>query len=38
MDVVVLIGYLAGGLVLATLAARRQRVWTPAKLRPELAL
>ncbi|MFL6140945.1 MAG: YhgE/Pip family protein [Labedaea sp.] len=38
MDVVVLIGYLAGGLALATLAARRQRVWTPARLRPELAL
>ena len=37
-DVVVLLAYLAGGLLLTTLAARRQRMWTPARLRPELVL
>ncbi len=37
-DVAVLVAYLIGGLLVATLAARRQRVWTPARLRPELVL
>ncbi|MBB5804922.1 putative membrane protein [Saccharothrix ecbatanensis] len=37
-DAVILVGYLVAGLALATLAAYRQRVWTPARLRPELAL
>ncbi|GAA4887853.1 YhgE/Pip domain-containing protein [Saccharopolyspora cebuensis] len=34
----VLLSYFAAGLVLSTVAAWRQRVWTPARLRPELAL
>ncbi|GAA3048542.1 YhgE/Pip family protein [Actinokineospora globicatena] len=37
-DVGVLLAYLIGGLVVSTLAARRQRVWTPARLKPELVL
>ncbi|WP_033442918.1 YhgE/Pip domain-containing protein [Saccharothrix sp. NRRL B-16314] len=37
-DALVLVGYLVAGLALATLAAYRQRVWTPARLRPELVL
>ncbi|WP_026422256.1 YhgE/Pip domain-containing protein [Actinokineospora inagensis] len=37
-DIGVLLAYLIGGLVLSTLAARRQRVWTPARLKPELVL
>ncbi|WP_018683637.1 YhgE/Pip domain-containing protein [Actinokineospora enzanensis] len=38
LDIGVLLAYLIGGLVLSTLAARRQRVWTPARLKPELVL
>lgn len=34
----VLLCYLAAGLLLSTIAAWRQRVWTPAKLKPELSL
>ncbi|MEV4315270.1 YhgE/Pip domain-containing protein [Actinocrispum sp. NPDC049592] len=37
-DVLVLAAYLAGGLAVSTLAARRQQVWTVSKLRPELVL
>jgi putative membrane protein len=37
-DVLVLAGYLVGGLAVSTLAARRQRVWTPSRLAPELVL
>lgn len=36
--VAVLSGYLAAGLALATLAGRRQRVWSGARLQPELVL
>ncbi|UVS80323.1 YhgE/Pip domain-containing protein [Actinokineospora sp. UTMC 2448] len=38
VDVGVLCAYLIGGLVVSTVAARRQRVWTPSRLRPELVL
>ncbi|HET9139749.1 YhgE/Pip family protein [Actinophytocola sp.] len=38
LDALVLLAYLAGGLLLTTLAARRRRMWTPARLRPELVL
>ena len=34
----VLLAYLVAGLALSTIAAWRQRVWTPGKLKPELAL
>lgn len=34
----VLVAYLAAGLLLSTAAAWRQRVWTPARLKPELSL
>ncbi|PPK65524.1 YhgE/Pip domain-containing protein [Actinokineospora auranticolor] len=37
-DIGVLAAYLIGGLVVSTIAARRQRVWTPARLKPELVL
>lgn len=37
-DVAVLTAYLAGALVLATWAARKARIWTPARLKPELSL
>ncbi|RSM79412.1 ABC transporter [Kibdelosporangium aridum] len=37
-DVLVLVAYLVGGLLVSTLAARRQRVWTPSRLKPELVL
>jgi putative membrane protein len=37
-DVLVLVGYLVGGLALSTVAASRQRVWTPSRLKPELVL
>ncbi|MET0233175.1 MAG: YhgE/Pip domain-containing protein [Kibdelosporangium sp.] len=37
-DVLVLTAYLLGGLAVSTLAAHRQRVWTPSRLRPELVL
>jgi putative membrane protein len=37
-DVLVLAAYLVGGLAVSTLAAHRQRVWTPSRLRPELVL
>ncbi|PWW52217.1 YhgE/Pip domain-containing protein [Actinokineospora spheciospongiae] len=38
VDVGVLAVYLIGGLVITTVAARRQRVWTAGRLRPELVL
>ncbi|SDC19458.1 YhgE/Pip family protein [Actinokineospora iranica] len=38
VDIGVLVAYLIGGLVVSTVAARRQRVWTPARLKPELVL
>jgi len=38
VDVGVLVAYLAGALALSALAARKQRVWTVSKLRPELSL
>lgn len=34
----VLLCYLAAGLLLSTVAAWRQRVWTPSRLKPELSL
>jgi putative membrane protein len=34
----VLAGYLVGGLALATVAGRKQRVWSGARLQPELVL
>ncbi|MER5260984.1 YhgE/Pip domain-containing protein [Actinosynnema sp. NPDC002837] len=37
-DALILVGYLAAGLALATLAAYKQRVWTPSRLEPELVL
>ncbi|MBP2324493.1 putative membrane protein [Kibdelosporangium banguiense] len=37
-DVLVLAAYLVGGLAVSTLAAHRQRMWTPSRLRPELVL
>ncbi|TCO53040.1 YhgE/Pip domain-containing protein [Actinocrispum wychmicini] len=37
-DLLVLAAYLVGGLAVSTVAAARQRVWTPARLKPELVL
>jgi len=37
-DVLVLGLYLVGALAVSTLAAHRQRVWTPSRLKPELVL
>lgn len=37
-DLAVLAAFLVGGLALSTYAARRFRVWTPARIKPELAL
>jgi len=37
-DTIVLCGYLAGAIALTTVAARRKRVWTPSRIRPELVL
>ena len=37
-DVLVLLGWLVAALLLTTLAARRQRVWTLERVRPSLAL
>ncbi|MFD1045107.1 YhgE/Pip family protein [Kibdelosporangium lantanae] len=37
-DLGVLAGYLVGALLVSTVAAHRQRVWTPARLKPELVL
>ncbi|MET0136024.1 MAG: YhgE/Pip domain-containing protein [Kibdelosporangium sp.] len=37
-DLAVLAGYLVGGLAVATWAAHRQQLWTPARLNPELVL
>ncbi|MDQ2588480.1 YhgE/Pip family protein [Saccharothrix yanglingensis] len=37
-DALVLAGYLLAGLALSTLAAYKQRVWTPSRLKPELVL
>ena len=38
LDAGVLLAYLLGGLAVSTLAARRQRIWTPSRLAPELVL
>jgi putative membrane protein len=37
-DALILACYLLAGLALATLAAYKQRVWTPSRLKPELVL
>ncbi|MGW4112670.1 YhgE/Pip family protein [Actinosynnema sp. NPDC004786] len=37
-DALVLAGYLVAALALTTLAAYKQRVWTPTRLKPELVL
>jgi putative membrane protein len=37
-DVGVLTAYLVGAMAVSTVAARRSRVWTPARIRPELGL
>ena len=37
-DQAVLAAYLVGALAVSTVAARRWRVWTPARIRPELGL
>ncbi|GGM70968.1 ABC transporter [Longimycelium tulufanense] len=37
-DVAVIGAYLVAGLALSTFAARRQKVWTPKQLKPELVL
>ncbi|HEX3004558.1 MAG TPA: YhgE/Pip family protein, partial [Angustibacter sp.] len=37
-DATVLAAYLLGALALSAVAARRRRVWTPARIRPELVL
>ncbi|MFF0148407.1 YhgE/Pip family protein [Amycolatopsis sulphurea] len=37
-DVGVLLAYLAGGILLSTLAARKRRVWSVSALKPELSL
>ena len=37
-DTLVLVGYLVGALALTTLAARRARVWTVSRIKPELVL
>ncbi|KQX69747.1 YhgE/Pip domain-containing protein [Angustibacter sp. Root456] len=37
-DALVLAACLVGALALSTVAARRRRVWTPARIRPELVL
>ena len=37
-DALILVGYLVASLALATLAAYKQRVWTPSRLKPELVL
>lgn len=38
IDAAVLVGWLIFGLALSVFAARKFRVWTPARLKPELAL
>ncbi|GAB2970266.1 YhgE/Pip domain-containing protein [Amycolatopsis acidiphila] len=38
LDIGVLCGWLAAAIAVSVLAARRQRVWTVSKLRPELSL
>ena len=37
-DVAVLLAYLLLALTVSTFAARRSRVWTPARVKPELVL
>ena len=37
-DLGVLAAYLVGGLAVSTVAARRSRVWTPSRIKPELSL
>lgn len=36
--VAVLLGYVVAGLLLSTIAAWRQRMWTPVRLKPELSM
>jgi putative membrane protein len=38
VDLAVIGGYLVVGLALSALAAYKQRVWTPSRLKPELVL
>ena len=38
LDLAVLAGFLLAALTLSTVAARRSRVWTPARIKPELSL
>ncbi|MGH3504717.1 MAG: YhgE/Pip family protein, partial [Nocardioidaceae bacterium] len=38
LDCGVLVAYLIAALVLSAVAARRQRVWTPARIKPELVI
>ncbi len=37
-DVAVLLAYLAGALLLSSLAARRLRIWSVKRIKPELVL
>ena len=38
LDLAVLAGFLLAALTVSTVAARRSRVWTPARIKPELSL
>lgn len=38
LDCLVLAAYLVGAIVITSFAARRQRVWTPSRVRPEIVL
>ena len=38
LDLAVLAGFLVAALALSTYAARRSRIWTPSRIKPELAL
>lgn len=38
VDVAILLAFLAGALGLATLAAHRMRIWTPSRVKPDLAI
>ncbi|WP_370894691.1 YhgE/Pip family protein [Janibacter sp. GXQ6167] len=37
-DIAVLLAYLIGALALSTIAARKARIWTPARIKPEFTL
>lgn len=37
-DIAVLLAYLIGALAVSTLAARKARIWTPARIKPEFTL